>query len=83
LCNFRYNEDQSLSWEQNDLSLRFNGYIKYIIKALKEKKLPHWFIPDVNLVEEIEDIVIDNMTRRLQRLIGNEKQRNTILKGKI
>ncbi|XP_031556133.1 uncharacterized protein LOC116292926 isoform X2 [Actinia tenebrosa] len=75
-----FNQDESKSWHRNELGNRFLDYIQYLVDALKQKNLPNFWVHEVNLLEDIEDVVIGNMVGRLQRLLSSDNERSKILK---
>ena len=50
-----------------------NGFL------LLEKRLPHYFLPDANLLDDFKEGVVKQMANRLRRILESEKRLNKIL----
>ena len=67
-------------WPQNKvLGARVAELHCDLCRALKYKELKHYFVPEENLLSDINPIALDNMANRVKRLCTNKKEIMNIL----
>lgn len=65
---------EKLDWSGEELPDRFYELMKYLLECVKAKQLKHFFIPELNLLEELPDTTLENIDGRLTKLIENENE---------
>ena len=63
----------------NALGTHFLGFLGALQSYLERKHLPHYWLPNVSLLEDINQTVIKNMADRLKRILNSEAEMNEIL----
>lgn len=63
-----------LEWRGDLLGERFLGIMRYIQECVKQKSLPHYFLPSVNLLRGLGGSSLDAVDSRLEQLLTDEKQ---------
>ncbi|XP_066283913.1 cyclic GMP-AMP synthase-like receptor 3 [Branchiostoma lanceolatum] len=66
-------------WPSSKMGERFLDLLRRIESCLYDEYLPHFYLPELNLLDGIRHETIENMRRRVRRLINSESERNTIL----
>eukprot|EP00058_Branchiostoma_floridae_P017291 XP_002602779.1 hypothetical protein BRAFLDRAFT_93725 [Branchiostoma floridae] len=69
-------EDQ---WQSSNMGDRFFDLLLRIEACLEDRRLPHFYLPELNLLDGIRHVTIENVRRRVTQLIDNEHERNRIL----
>lgn len=67
------------SFDKNALAKHFLGFVGMLQSYLERGNLPHYWLSDVNLLEDINPMVIKNMADRLRRILNSEAEMNKIL----
>ena len=65
------------------LGKHFLGFFRELQSFLEEGNLPIYWLPEVNLLEEINPVVLKNMANRLKRILNNEAEVDRILSSRI
>jgi len=73
--------DRDLTWTHADVGRRLMGVLGQLEKALTDETMPHYFVPQVNLLDGISQITVKNMRDRLRRLRTNRQQMMQILES--
>ena len=63
----------------NSLGEHFVGFLAELQASLERGNLPHYWLPDVNLLDDIHPGVVEQMAYRLKRILNSEAVRNDIL----
>ena len=63
----------------NSLGEHFDGFLLELQRFLENGKLPHYWLPGVNLLEDIKQTVIDKTADRLKRIRNSETEMKKIL----
>ena len=63
----------------NSLGKHFVGFFAELQAFLERGNLPHYWLPDVNLLDDIDKGVVEQMAYRLKRILNSEAVRNDIL----
>lgn len=71
--------DEKHDWSGEKLPERFFGMLKYLRECVNVKKLQHYFIPELNLLEELPDATLVNIEGRLAKLIENDNELRKVL----
>ena len=69
--------DNWASW--NSLGEHFVGFLGELQASLERGNLPHYWLPGVNLLDDIDNVVVGQMAFRLKRILNSEAERNKIL----
>ena len=65
----------SYGWNaQNSLGEKFFSFLRELQTHLERRKLPHFWLPDVNLLEGINPSVIEQMANRLKRILNSQTE---------
>lgn len=64
---------------ESALEEHFLGFIRALQSYLEEGRLPHYWLPGVNLLEDINPVVTTNIAYRLRRILNSEVEMNKIL----
>ena len=66
------------------LGKHFLGFLRELQSFLEEGNLPLYWLPEVNLLEEINPVVLKNMANRLKRILNSaEAEIDSILSSRI
>lgn len=71
--------DKDLSWTHRDVGKRLMGVIIQLEKDLKAGKMPHYYIPEINLLQGMSPAAVVNMRDRISRLRTNSNQMMKVL----
>ena len=75
-----YIDKETGNWTgSNSLGKHFVGFISELQGSLERGNLPHYWLPDVNLLDDIHQGVVEQMAYRLKRILNSEAVRNGIL----
>ena len=79
----RYIEMEPQDWAgRNSLGKHFAGFLRELQACLESGNLPHFWLPDVNLLEDINPVLVEQMAYRLKRILNSESEMNHILAGR-
>jgi len=67
------------SFDKNALAKHFRGFVGTLQSYLERGNLPHYWLSNVNLLENINPMVIRKMADRLRRILNSEAEMNKIL----
>ncbi|XP_078596997.1 cyclic GMP-AMP synthase-like receptor 3 [Branchiostoma floridae x Branchiostoma japonicum] len=68
-------EDQ---WQSSKMGELFLDLLRRIESCLRDRRLPHFYLPELNLLDGIRRETIENMRFRIKRLINSEHERNRV-----
>ena len=75
-----YIKDNPRNWAgQNSLGEHFRAFLRELQRYLERNNLPHFWLPGVNLLENIEAVVVGQMANRLKRILNSEVEMNKVL----
>lgn len=75
-----YIKDEGQNWVSGDaLGKHFVGFLKVLQSYLERRNLPHFWLPGVNLLEDIDHTVCRNMAYRLKAILNSEAEMNKVL----
>lgn len=75
-----YIEEKTDHWEgRNSLGKHFVGFLAKLQAFLERGNLPHYWLPNVNVLGDIHHGVAEQMAYRLKRILNSEAVRNEIL----
>ena len=76
-----YIKEKPSNWNgRNSLGEHFVGFLAALQAFLEKRNLPNYWLPEVNLLDEIPNpVVVGNMAYRLKRILNSEVERNKIL----
>lgn len=63
----------------NSLGKHFVGFLAELQASLERGSLPHYWLPKVNVLDDIHHGVVGQMAYRLKRILNSEVVRNDIL----
>eukprot|EP00058_Branchiostoma_floridae_P017286 XP_002602774.1 hypothetical protein BRAFLDRAFT_93720 [Branchiostoma floridae] len=69
-------EDQ---WQSSKMGERFMDLLRRIDSCLRDRRLPHFYLPELNLLDGIPQLATYRMRGRILRLIDNKHERNRVL----
>ena len=61
------------------LEKHFLGFLRALQSYLENRYLPHYWLPDVNLLEDINPVVTKNMADRVKRILNSDAEMNKVL----
>ena len=61
------------------LEKHFLGFLRALQSYLENGYLPHYWLPDVNLLEDINPVVTKNMADRVKRILNSDAEMNKVL----
>ena len=64
---------------QNSLGEHFRGFLGVVQRYLERGHLPHYWLPGVNLLEDINPVVVQKMADRIKRILNSETEMNKVL----
>ena len=76
-----YNSNPRLQWGVDMIGERFIEFMEKLYEALASKTLEHYWVPGVNLLDNIQGKTLDNMADRLRRILDSDKERSKVLKS--
>jgi hypothetical protein len=71
--------DRNLSWTRSDVGKRLMGVLTELEQRLRAGSMPHYYIPEIDLLHGFPKATIDNMRDRITRLRTNRNQMMKIL----
>ncbi|XP_078596998.1 cyclic GMP-AMP synthase-like receptor 3 [Branchiostoma floridae x Branchiostoma japonicum] len=71
--------EEENQWQSSKMGERFLDLLKRIESCLRERHLPHFYLPELNLLDGIRHKTIENMRDRIKRLIDSEHERSKVL----
>ena len=75
-----YIKEKPSNWDGgNSLGEHFVGFLAALQAFLEKGNLPHFWLPSVNLLDDINQVVVGQMAYRLKRILNSEAVRNEIL----
>ena len=75
-----YIKEKPDNWAgKNSLGEHFLGFLRALQSYLERGNLPHYWLPDVNLLDDIDRGVLVQMANRLKRILNSEAKQNKIL----
>ena len=75
-----YMKKEVQGWRgESALEKHFIGFLRLLQSYLEKGCLPHYWLPRVNLLEDISAVVTRNMADRLKRILNSEVEMNKIL----
>ncbi|KAJ7353778.1 hypothetical protein OS493_032363, partial [Desmophyllum pertusum] len=75
-----YIKDKPDNWAGwNSLGEHFLGFLRALQSYLESGNLPLYWLPGVNLLDDIDRVVVVKMADRLKRILNSEVERNKIL----
>lgn len=76
-----YMDNNPYNWKgPNSLGEHFLGYLAEVQRYLERGHLPHYSLPEVNLLADINSVVVQKMADRINRILNSEAVRNELLK---
>ena len=75
-----YIERHSQDWVSREaLGKHFLGFLGEVQLYLRSGNLPHYNLPDVNLLNDFKEVVVKHMANRLKRILNSEARLQKIL----
>jgi len=75
-----YMKREAQGWSSgNALEKHFLGFLRALQSYLEMNNLPHYWLPGVNLLEDINPVVTKNMADRLKRILNSDAEMNKTL----
>ena len=75
-----YISERRENWAgRNSLGKHFVGFLKELQSWLERGNLPHYWLPGVNLLEDINQVVVEQMAYRLKNVLNSRAEMNFIL----
>ena len=75
-----YIEKNSQDWVNKEaLGKHFLGYLGEVLLYLASGNLPHYNLPDVNLLNDFNEVAVKQMAYRLKRILNSEVRLQKIL----
>ena len=67
-----YEMKEVSNWSQSELGPRFIDVLRRLYRAMEQRRQPHYFVPQINLLDGIAPMTIDNIRDRLERILRLE-----------
>lgn len=75
-----YMKENPSDWNNySSLGRHFHGFLQHLQGFLQKGNLPHYWLPGINLLEDINSVVVNNMACRIKRILNSETVMNEIL----
>ena len=75
-----YMEENPNNWDgENSLEEHFLGFLREVRMYLEKSYLPHYWLPSINLFENIRPVVVAHMTARVKSLLRRKSKMNKLL----
>ena len=75
-----YMKENTSDWNNyRSLGRHFHGFLQHLQGFLQNGNLPHYWLPGINLLEDINSVVVNNMACRIKRILNSETVLNDIL----
>ena len=75
-----YIKEKPYNWtSQNSLGEHFLGFLGFVQRYLERGHLPHYWLPGINLLEDINPVVVRQMADRIKRILNSEIEMNRVL----
>ena len=75
-----YMNREAQGWRaENALAEHFLGFLRALQSYLERENLPHYWLPDVNLLKDINPVAIRNMADRVRRILNSNVEMDEIL----
>lgn len=77
-----FHENKNIrSWKPSELSIRFIGLLKRLTGYLDSGKMPHFFIPSMNILKNMDSNTRINIAKRLHRILTSQSVMRKILEN--
>jgi len=67
-----YEMKEGRNWNQSELGPRLIGVLRRLYRAMAQGRQPHYFVPQINLLDGIAPKTIENMKCRMERVLRLE-----------
>ena len=75
-----YRKKEVQGWNRGSaLEKHFLGFLRALQSYLENRYLPHYWLSDVNLLEDINPVVTRNMADRVKRILNSDAEMNKVL----
>jgi len=74
-----YMREKPYNWDRYSLGKHFHGFLQHLHGYLEEGNLPHYWLPGVNLLEDIDPVVVRQMAGRVKRILNSDAEMNRLL----
>ncbi len=72
--------DHTPKWQRGTVETAFVTYLQELYHCLKVKNLPHFYVRGSNLLANVDDKLLHNLTQRVAYLVNNPREIVRILK---
>lgn len=72
--------DSNKNWDKSKLGERFKEFFSFLANLLENKKLKHFWLQDVNLLSDVPPMTLENMEKRVRRILSSDQEKQKILK---
>jgi len=74
-----YMREKPYNWDRCSLGKHFHGFLQHLHGFLQEGNLPHYWLPGVNLLEDINPGVVRQMANRVKKILNSDAEMNGLL----
>ena len=74
-----YIKEKPDDWDRYSLGKHFHGFLQHLHAYLEKGDLPHYWLPGINLLEDINPVVVEQMAGRVKRILNSDAEMNKIL----
>lgn len=74
-----YIKEKPYYWDRYSLAKHFHGFLQHLHAYLEKGHLPHYWLPGINLLEDIDPVVVGHMAGRVKRILNSDAEMNRIL----
>ena len=73
-----YIKKKPYNWNNYSLGQHFHGFLQHLQAFLDKGNLPHYWLPDVNLLDDINPVVVEQMSYRVKRILNSDAEMNKL-----
>ena len=74
-----YIKEKPYYWDRYSLGKHFHEFLQHLYAYLEKGDLPHYWLPGINLLEDISPVVVKQMAGRIKRILNSDAEMNKIL----
>ena len=74
-----YIKEKPGNWDNYSLGQHFHGFLQHLQAFLEKGNLPHYWLPDVNVLEDIKPAVVGKMACRVKKILNSDTKMNELL----
>ena len=74
-----YMKEKPDDWDNYSLGKHFHEFLQHLHVYLANGDLPHYWLPGVNLLEDINPVAVRQMAGRIKRILNSDAEMNKVL----